>query len=1174
MSYVEAHGTGTALGDPIEVQALSAVFAADRETPLRLGSVKTNIGHLETAAGIAGLMKVVLALQHEAIPPHLHLTRLNPHISLGPPAEAGSHGLAAPIEIPTQLTPWPRGTTPRLAGVSSFGFSGTNAHVIVEEAPTASIANSSPVAERQLSLLALSARSEAALRAVAGRYAEALATLPATRLGDFCFSAHTGRAAFAHRLAVVGADAAEIAQQLRAVHDGRTAGVRGERQRAAPVVFVFPRQGTQYAGMGRTLYDREPVFRRALDACAALLAPLGVDLGALLFAPEAEPRLRADAVAQPALVVSVEYALAQLWRAWGIEPAAVVGHDVGKLAAAIVSGVVTLDDALRLAVTGGQLATDPGSSLPDPDSLRLTIGLAAGRDESRQVIETLAELYVAGVDVDWAAYDAPYQRQRVPLPTYPFQRQRYWIETVAARDLDGIHDETRWKRLTAAGRQHARAGSVEIAALAVRQATLNAVCRGYMRKALTELGVLRTAQRLEEVLESGRIMPRYAQLMERWLAALVDTGELRRDGATFVDLRPWDAAADLEASSVLEKESGPLGALVRRCGASLVPVLRGELQPHELLFPGGSPAELAQLYAADRVTGYYNGILAEVIAQLGEMTEPDRALRVLEVGAGTGGTTTWVLPRLPAGRTTYMFTDVSPWFLSWARETFRGVPGLQFDVLDLERAPGPQGYAAGSYDVVIAANVLHATRDLRRTLQHVRALVAPGGLLLLYEITAYQPLFDVIFGLVLPPLADAARRDAAPFLTQSEWRHALRDAGFVAVEEMCDEGALGQQVLVARAAAAEAAQSAAGGRARLAQANVALHPVLGQRLQAAVGLYESQWSLTTRPYVSEHQVYGAAVVPATAYVALAVAVATETAGGSPAGVVVEDLRLEAALQLEADRAVTVQVVVTPTRDGAQAVQVLSLGPECDHGDAWRMHARGQVRSTPETTLPGHEPLEAIRARCHEDVALTTFYAEWAARGVTYGPMFQRLVALWRGPDGDALGEVEVPEGLTADGAWIHPAVLDATWQVLGGGGWPARTADGDDVYVPVGVERVHVARPVRGGRVWAHAVRRPGASDRTVVGDVWVWDAAGQPVGVVEGITLQRVSRAQLLGEGAAVALADGRYEVVWRARPGREGAAGTADAAWLIVADGGGVGAAVAARLHAARRALHDGRQ
>ncbi len=428
VSYVEAHGTGTALGDPIEVQAIREVLGAERQAPLRLGSVKTNVGHLENAAGMAGLIKVVLALQHELIPPHLHLTRLNPHIELD----------GAPIEIPTQLTPWARDTVPRLAGVSSFGFGGTNAHVIVEEAPAATAAHAPAVAERPVSVLAVSAKSAAALRALAGRYAEALTTLPAARLGDFCFSVHTGRAAFAHRLAVVGANPTEIAEQLRAVDRGVTAGVRGERRRAAPVVFVFPGQGAHYAGMGRALYERDPVFRSALQACAAVLGPLGVDLEAVLF----EER---HAAAAPALV-AVQYALTQLWRAWGIEPAAVVGDDVGTLAAAVVTGVVTLEDALRLAVTGGQLPTDLSSSPPDADALRVTIGLAAGHDEPRQLIETLAAVWAAGVEVDWAAFDAAYARRRLAVPTYPFQRRRYWFEEEppAGAWRGKEKDETEW----------------------------------------------------------------------------------------------------------------------------------------------------------------------------------------------------------------------------------------------------------------------------------------------------------------------------------------------------------------------------------------------------------------------------------------------------------------------------------------------------------------------------------------------------------------------------------------------------------------------------------------------------------------------------------------------------------------------------------------------------------
>ncbi len=666
--------------------------------------------------------------------------------------------------------------------------------------------------------------------------------------------------------------------------------------------------------------------------------------------------------------------------------------------------------------------------------------------------------------------------------------------------------------------------------------------------------------------------------MARWLRTLAAAGELQCDGALFSAPRPWTAAAEAEALAKVEADAGPLSALVQRCGAGLVPVLRGDAQPHELLFPGGSPAELAQLYAADRATSYYNGVVAAVVEKFAEARARDHRLRVLEVGAGTGGTTAWVLPRLPAG-TSYTFTDVSPWFLPWARETFRTAAGLQFEVLDVERAPASQGFAAASYDVVIAANVLHATRDVRRSLRNVRTLVAPGGLLLLYEITAYQAWFDVIFGPVLPPMTDEARRSAAPFLTTEEWRTALRETGVGAVSVIGAEHALGQQILVARAVAEEA-PSLPGRSGRPAGANTeaapAEHPLLGQRLRAAVGLYESRWSLATRPYVGEHRVYGAAVVPATAYVSLAIAAARAAGSGRAAGVVVKDLRLEDALWLEADRAITVQVVVTPAEGGRWDVQVLSLEEESGAaGESWRRHARAQVQPASATDLASeaHATLEAVRARCHEAVALPAWYAELAARGVAYGPLFQGLVALWRGESGEALGEVEVPAALSEAEGWIHPAVLDATWQVLGGGGWPARTGDGEDVYAPVGIERVQAIGPIRGGPLWAHAVRRPGASELTgrVVGDVWLWDAAGQRVGVVEGLTLQRVSRGQLLRESAAASArpaADWRYEVVWRPHAMRADVTEAAGAAWLIVADRGGVGAAVAARLtqHGAR--------
>ncbi len=340
IGYVEAHGTGTSLGDPIEAHALAAVLGKGREAgdPLVVGSVKTNIGHLESAAGVAGLIKVVLSLQHEEIPKQLHFQKLNPHIDWS----------GAAIEVAREAREWKRGARRRLAGVSSFGFSGTNAHVIVEEAPVAG--ERKRERERPLHVLALSARSEAALAQLGAKYADALSGEAGAELGDICYTANAGRAHFEQRVAVVGSSAEELRTKLQAALPGQTVQAR-EGIRAA---FLFPGQGAQYAGMGKELYETQPVFRRALEECAELLkGEIEEPLLDVLWGASTQ-LLDETAYTQPALF-AVEYALAVLWRSWGIEPSVVLGHSVGEYVAACVAGVYGLKEGLKLIATRARL---------------------------------------------------------------------------------------------------------------------------------------------------------------------------------------------------------------------------------------------------------------------------------------------------------------------------------------------------------------------------------------------------------------------------------------------------------------------------------------------------------------------------------------------------------------------------------------------------------------------------------------------------------------------------------------------------------------------------------------------------------------------------------------------------------------------------------------------------
>lgn len=494
VDYVEAHGTGTPLGDPIELHALSEVFKGShsRTRPLSVGSVKTNLGHMEAASGIAGLIKVVLQLQKGVLAPHLHLARPNSRV---PWSEV-------PITIPTMRQPWPcNGGKKRIAGVSSFGFTGTNAHVIVEEAP-ARIERCPDRPERTRHVLTLSARAEPALGQLAGAYARALRSRSDSTAGDVGYSANAGRSHFKHRLALVAATTSEMAHKLEAFQRGEhLAGVfrGGPVGEDVKVAFLFSGEGAAYGGMGRELYASQPLFKDILERCdRGVRERRGWSLLERLYASNGASDFYQSEYAAP-LVVALEYAVAALWRSWGVEPSVLIGDGIGEYAAAAVAGIFAIEDALDLvsdrsgcfrtlpraammapAVTAHieivssvtaapasrDVFIDPGywlrhqaeqgrfpeglevvrrlgctvflevgpSPTPtathrqsvDPTLLSLA-SLSPERSDWDQLLHSVAELYVHGVGVDWEAFDRGYGRRKHNLPTYPFQRQRYWF---------------------------------------------------------------------------------------------------------------------------------------------------------------------------------------------------------------------------------------------------------------------------------------------------------------------------------------------------------------------------------------------------------------------------------------------------------------------------------------------------------------------------------------------------------------------------------------------------------------------------------------------------------------------------------------------------------------------------------------------------------------------------
>ena len=352
ISYVEAHGTGTVLGDPIEMAALKKAFgpAAGREGSCAVGSVKTNVGHLNTAAGVTGLIKTVLMLRNRQLVPSLHFQRLNPAIDLS----------GSPLFVNTALREW---QGPRRAGVSSFSIGGTNAHVVLEEAPA--VPATEPISagsgERSWQLLVLSARTGTALDRTAVNLAQELRLRPDFPLADVAYTLQAGRKAFEHRRALVCRSREEAIRLLEeTAADERTGGHR-------PVAFLFPGQGTHFPAMASPLYRAEPVFRREVNRCAEILEPwLGRDLRGLLFPEDgtAADGLEETAWAQPALF-AIEIALARLWMAWGIQPEVMLGHSLGEYVAACLAGVFSLEDALALVALRGRLMQElpPGAML-------------------------------------------------------------------------------------------------------------------------------------------------------------------------------------------------------------------------------------------------------------------------------------------------------------------------------------------------------------------------------------------------------------------------------------------------------------------------------------------------------------------------------------------------------------------------------------------------------------------------------------------------------------------------------------------------------------------------------------------------------------------------------------------------------------------------------------------
>ena len=403
ISYIEAHGTATPLGDPVEVEALTKAFRQGARGTAdtgfcRIGTAKSNVGHVVAAAGAVGVIKTALSLSNETIPATLHFRSPNPKIDFA----------NSPFVVNHQRSAWPRGDAPRRAGVSAFGVGGTNAHVVLEEAPVR-VASSAVAGPH---VLRLSARTPAALDRAAAALAAHLREQPDVNLADVAFTLKEGRSGFSHRMTVIARDVTCGADALEQ-HDHALRATKKIAPNAHAIIFTFPGQGTQYPGMGSDLYSAEPVFRDACDAVFTVLRGVtDFDLKAQMFATHGET-LVATAVTQPA-TFCMEYALARLWHARGITPAAMIGHSIGEFVAAVIGGVMSLPDAARLVARRGQLM----NALPAGSMLSVRMSAEKLRDRIPVSLSLAAEngpgaCVVAGPTEDIASFAAALERDGV-----------------------------------------------------------------------------------------------------------------------------------------------------------------------------------------------------------------------------------------------------------------------------------------------------------------------------------------------------------------------------------------------------------------------------------------------------------------------------------------------------------------------------------------------------------------------------------------------------------------------------------------------------------------------------------------------------------------------------------------------------------------------------------------
>ncbi|MEM5584744.1 beta-ketoacyl synthase N-terminal-like domain-containing protein [Roseibium sp. AS2] len=771
IGYIETHGTGTRLGDPIEVVALAENYGTGTRTgPCDLGAAKATFGHSAEAAGMTGLIAAALALKRRTVPGLRHFTEPNPAMNLD----------AGPFRLNSASRPWTLPGVPR-AGVSAFGMGGNNCHMILE-------APADPPSEEQSGLAAslpvlLSARSAEGLRRMARRLRIALAQDRALQPSDIAFTMAATRRMNRFRRVFSEPRRSDLSSALKKVENTL---LHVAPPTAPPgLAFLFPETFDPEDEGLRTIRSSHRSFRDTLERVDALLVEMpGAEKPFLNARPQ--QRLSGGLGSDSIATFAISLALTELWTSWGVRPDRIVPVGPGKDIGSVLEGQCRIEDVLiallrnrdadqvlvRRAAGGGSsgpsvldtpayggCAASPRDEMGDlrqegigvvldfrPDIGRSDPWRATGSGQALHVLaclgapsSALCHLFERGVDIDWTAWFGADAGRKCHLPPTPFELEDHWPAP------------------------HANAGAAPAAPLSpgARAVCLNAAARDHIRAAFADLGVLGDHHRVER----SRLRDVVAARHLPWAERLADIHEQQDTG-------PGPSPG-----------SGRTGLiLVERVGARLAGILRGNEDGREALFPGGRDTLLARFYRSDPSLRASNRAAADIVAEL--VRTSSGPLRVLEIGAGTLATTLSVLGGTPAGSLDYTVTDIGQSFVARARQRLRGRAEVSVSRLDIEQPAAAQGFAEGAYDVVIAANVLHAAGNVRQALDHAAALVRPGGRLILIEGIAARPWIDMVFG-ALPGwwrFQDHDLRPGHPLLATDDWTRLAARAGLTLQE--------------------------------------------------------------------------------------------------------------------------------------------------------------------------------------------------------------------------------------------------------------------------------------------------------------------------------------------------------------------------------------------------------